>query len=410
MATPNYTISLTANQVGASSVSPGQCLVIDPTGTFYQLANSTNRGTRKSSGISLGTAPAYGATLMQTVGDCPTSVTGLAAGTASPLRVSTAGVLERIASPSASDDVVGYCETDGTAHLFFGGIVAALGGTAATMRSTANHRLTLTTSVPVTTSDVTGAPNLFLTPYTGNQIGLYYSAAWLVVDTAEVGLSLGTLTSGKNYDVFAYYTGSAVALELSAAWLNDLARTDALSTQDGIVVKGSDPTRRHVGTFRTTATTTTEDSQAKRFLWNRYNQVVRASKNTTETTDSWVYNTNTIRQSNGNTANQFEYVTGDATSLVRAEALTLCNIASGGGASPALIGVDSTTTNSAQIFGGTSTTNIAALRATYKGYPGLGYHFITWLEVGPGAGTTTFYGDAGLPLRDQAGIVGELLQ
>lgn len=406
MATPNYTISLTANQVGASSVSPGQCLVLDPTGTFYQLSNSTNRGTRKSSGISLGTAPAYGATLMQTVGDCPTSVTGLAAGTASPLRVSTTGVLERVASPSASDDVVGYCETDGTAHLFFGGIPSTI-SVAATMRSTANHRLTLTASVPVTTSDVTGATSLFLTPYTGNQIGLYYSAAWLVVDTVEVGLALGTLTSGKNYDVFAYYTGSAVALELSAAWLNDLARTDALGTQDGIVVKGSDPTRRHVGTLRTTATTTTEDSQAKRFLWNRYNQVRRATKNTTEGTNSWVYNTATIRQANANAANKFEYVTGDAASIVRAEALNITNISVGAGYVTAMIGVDSTTVNSAQKYGGASSTGVQPLRADYQGYPGLGYHAINWLEIGSGAGTNTFYGNAGTT-TNQAGITGEV--
>ena len=34
-------------------------------------------------------------------------------------------------------------------------------------------RLTLTTATPVTTSDVTGATTLYLTPYSHNCIGLY---------------------------------------------------------------------------------------------------------------------------------------------------------------------------------------------------------------------------------------------
>lgn len=52
--------------------------------------------------------------------------------------------------------------------------------------------------------------------------------------------------------------------------------TTLLGLQNGIPVLASDPTLRYVGTIRTTGTTTTEDSRAKRFVWNAYNQVERS--------------------------------------------------------------------------------------------------------------------------------------
>lgn len=210
MATPNYTISLAANQVGASSVSPGQCLVLDPTGTFYQLSNSTNRGTRKSSGISLGTAPAYGATLMQTVGDCPTSVTGLAAGTASPLRVSTAGVLERIASPSASDDVVGYCETDGTAHLLFGGIPSILGASVVTFAAVQTALAAADASISVNSQKITNLANGTASTDAAAFGQISWTTRW-ETDFADVVTYPSNTVFGSNgtYSITPSATGSA---------------------------------------------------------------------------------------------------------------------------------------------------------------------------------------------------------
>ena len=56
---------------------------------------------------------------MQVVGIVPASVTALGTGTATSVRVSSSGYLERVASPSASDEVVGTCDTDGTAYVSF---------------------------------------------------------------------------------------------------------------------------------------------------------------------------------------------------------------------------------------------------------------------------------------------------
>jgi hypothetical protein len=73
------------------------------------------------------------------------------------------------------------------------------------------------------------------------------------------------------------------------------------------------------------------------------------------------------------------------------------------------VGIDSTTTNSAIVYGGYTQNSgtVEELTALYKGYPGLGYHKLTWLECGHGAstGTTTWYSNS---TGYKSGMVGEL--
>src|SRR5437667_2558437 len=75
-------------------------------------------------------------------------------------------------------------------------------------------RLTLTSGTPITTSDVTGATNVYWTPYQGNRIALYDGAAWSAVTFTELTLALGTLVNGQAYDVFAYSNAGVATLEL----------------------------------------------------------------------------------------------------------------------------------------------------------------------------------------------------
>lgn len=263
----------------------------------------------------------------------------------------------------------------------------------------AEGRCTLSTGVAVTTADVTGAASIFYTPYIGSRIALYDgTGSWNVRTFTEKTLAIGTITSGKNYDVFAYDNAGVVALELSAAWTSDTARADALTTQDGILVKSGTITRRYVCTFRTTATTTTEDSARRRFLWNMYNR-----RPTTmfrqDPADNWTYTTATWRQANGGATNQLEVVTGqleDAIDITVSSVQSNSNIAN----SRAIgIGIGSTTTVS--LLG---TTGVFVNAATYDTQiiarlvtaPALGYSFYTWLEWSTANGTTTWYGDDGL--------------
>lgn len=271
-----------------------------------------------------------------------------------------------------------------------------------------NFRLTLTSGTPVTTSDVTGATTIYCTPYNGNRIALYDGTNWQLRSSAEFSLALGTLTSGKPYDVFCYDNAGVPTLEF-LVWTNDTTRATALVYQDGVLSKTGALTRRYMGTFYTTATTTTEDSAAKRFLWNYYNRVVRKAR-VAEATVSWNYTTNTLRQANANTANQLDFVRGVDEDAVRATVVVQVTNTTTNVTLIAAIGLDSTTALAADCFYPVTysgTLNyLVACNANYSGIPGLGRHTLVWLEQSSaGGGTTTWYGTG----NGKAGIEGSLL-
>jgi len=272
-------------------------------------------------------------------------------------------------------------------------------------RGICDFRLTLTTAVPVTTSDVTGATTIYCAPYKGNQIALYDGTAnWNIRASAEFSLALGTLTSGKPYDVFCYDNATVPTLEF-LVWTNDTTRATALTTQDGVLVKTGATTRRYLGTFYTTSTTQTEDYAAKRFLWNYYNRVDR-DLSFQMATDTWTYATDTLRAANNSAASSVSYVCGFAEDAIWAE--VKCTLGAGTGLAATLgIGVDSTTVNSAQTFS-EFTAGVALVveqNACYCGQPsGVGLHTITWLER-VRAGTVTFVGDNATPNNVQSGLI-----
>lgn len=266
-----------------------------------------------------------------------------------------------------------------------------------------DFRLTLTTGLPVTTADVTGATTIYCAPYKGNQIALYDGSAWNIRSSAQFSLALGTLTSGKPYDVFCYDNGGVPTLEFTV-WTNDTTRATALAYQDGVLVKSGTATRRYLGTFYTTATTTTEDSASKRYLWNYYHRVSRFLRRN-DSTATWTYATGSFRQANNAAANQVETVTGVAEDAVFFQARSTTSISASTAATAAGIGIDSTSTDSAT---NASTVNAVAgaafgmSMAEYRGVPAAGRHAFAWLEYG--AANVTFYGGA-----TTNGISGEVL-
>ena len=275
---------------------------------------------------------------------------------------------------------------------------------------TCDFRLTLTAGTPVTTADVTGAATIYASPYRGNQIALYDGARWNLRTSAEFSLALGTLSSGKPYDVFCYDNNGVPTLEF-LAWTNDTTRATALTKQDGVYVKTGALTRRYLGTFYTTSTTTTEDSLAKRYLWNYHHRVARLLK-VVESTDTWTYTTAAWRQANDAAGNQLEMVIGVSEDLVDAQVYTAgandtaANVDILGG-----IGVDSTTVNSAIVHPQQQATVIGRPQhntAIWSGYPGVGRHYLAWLEYSDATGTTTWRGDSGNSSISQCGIIGKV--
>ena len=253
--------------------------------------------------------------------------------------------------------------------------------------SLCNGRLTLETGVAISTSDQTGKTSVYFTPYFGNRISVFDGTRWKLYSFTELTLALGTLTSGKNYDVFIYDNSGTLTLELSAAWSSDTARTDALTTQDGIYVKSGATTRRYLGTIRTTSTTATEDSAQKRFLWNAYNRVNRIILKADATYHN--YTTTSWRAYNNDSTNNIQWVRGLAL-----EPMVLTVSGAIQSTASAYIGIsaeDDAGTNWDAESPAVSTSNNTILETSYqfRTFPGIGYHLRTLIEFG-GSGATQF--------------------
>jgi hypothetical protein len=273
---------------------------------------------------------------------------------------------------------------------------------------TSGFRLTMTSGTPVTTVDTVGS-TIYFTPFNHSQIVLSDGVSWRAYNSDEIAFA-PAMGVNSTYDIFAYYDPvlGVVALEVSAAWTSDTVRTDPVSRVNGVLVKTVDVTRRLVGTIRTDANGHFLDTVKQRFVWNAKNQVDRFLS-TTESTANWLYASATYRAAHGVTANSFEYVTGDVAALhVYVHALAIGNAA--GLIATTGVGVDSTTVNSAQIFGKTTETAGAgsdSTHADYQGYTAAGHHTITWLESA--SATITFFGTNGAPPWQTSGMNGKIL-
>ena len=118
----NYSIVWDAILSATSgTVIVGDVLVKEESGSaltgYFVKSTTANRGTRRSTGIAVTpgdvTNPAVN---IQVDGEVPASVTGLGAGLASWVRVSSAGRCERC-TPGSGDDLIGKCDVYGTLTL-----------------------------------------------------------------------------------------------------------------------------------------------------------------------------------------------------------------------------------------------------------------------------------------------------
>lgn len=257
-------------------------------------------------------------------------------------------------------------------------------------------RLTLTSGTPVTTSDVTGAGTIYYTPFKGNRITLYSASQtiWRVYELSEISIAVPA-TTDTVYDIFVYDNAGTVTLE-AVAWTDTTTRATDIAYQNGIAVKDGATNKKYVGSFQTTSVSgQTEDSVANRLLFNAYNRFYKPL-NIVDTTDSWNYTTETWRVfNNGTTTNLVRFVDGIGDDIINIQV-----IGSSSNATPATssvgIGVNSTSTNSAQIHGAISGSATSQQTAFYDGIGRVGANSIYPLEISQAAGTTTWYGDRGL--------------
>jgi hypothetical protein len=279
-------------------------------------------------------------------------------------------------------------------------------------------RLTLTTGLPVTTADVTGASatTLYYAPYGGcNQIDLFDGTTWARNAFAQISIAVPATTS-QMYDVFAYDNAGVVALELTA-WTNDTTRATALVAQNGVWVKTGVTTRLYLGSFRTTTVSgQTEDSQAKRFVYNYYNRV-RRSLMKTDTTANWSYTLATIRQARATATNQVEIVNGVAEDVISISVRVPTTNSTNRAAVLVTIGENSTTAGATGVVGGNNKAGVdgsnsayATLIAELVKVPPVGYSYYAWLEASEVAGTEVWYGGPLLAGGASSGLSGWVVQ
>ncbi len=261
-------------------------------------------------------------------------------------------------------------------------------------------RLTLSSTSSVTTSDTT-SDTLYLLPHNGSHVALHDGSDWNYHSFSSISATTSSLSTGKNYDVFAY-DESGVQLRLEA-WETDTARFVAtdITKHDGVWVKAGDPSLRYLGTVRTVTSSGVKfrDSAAERLVWNYSNRAARKMQRLTSSS-SWTYATNTWRQADGSSDNQVEFVIGVSEDEVVASLMAM-SAQTGTLRRASAIGLDSTTAPAADsTVGSNENTRTSTGGAQYNGYPGIGYHRLTWLERSEAAGTSTWYGDnSGLPTK-----------
>lgn len=180
-------------------------------------------------------------------------------------------------------------------------------------------------------------------------------------------------------------------------------RNTSLSIQNGMWCKTGDATRLYLGSFMTDSTTTTSSSLLDRLVMNFYNRVPLPVQIGNGGATSWNYTTATYRQINANVNARIAVLSCDpsagSTYGDNSVSLTAKGIASNSVGSTAValgVGIDTTITNSCQIYGDqTQSTFSSPITSWYNGGLTLGYHQLCALEIATASGTTTWKGTGG---------------
>lgn len=256
-------------------------------------------------------------------------------------------------------------------------------------------RLSLSSTAPLPTTDVTAATTLYYLPFRGDGVTLYDGTRWNRYTIPALGASIALPPAADtNYDVFAYQNAGVVTLEL-VAWSGATTRATSLTRTNGILRKTGDLTRKYLGTVRTTSVAgESSDSRYQRFCWNNYNRALRWLEKY-EATASWTYTTAAWRQANGDTANKVEFVTG---LLEDAISVTVAVDAANSSASVSVragVGYDSVAAvlgHSVTAAGPAGVAQTLALSVLLSA--AAGYHYLAWLEHSNATGTTTWYSNS----------------
>lgn len=299
-------------------------------------------------------------------------------------------------------------------------------------------RLTLTTAIPVLTSDVTAATTIFYTGYKHSYIRLYTGSSWITFIFSELSQTLADNTKSPAagavssvYDMFVWNDAGTLRCTRGPAWATAVTRGTGAGTTELVRVDGTwlnnvaitnGPAAQrgtYVGTIATSASGANGQLNMMFFpaaaaggsgnrldVWNMYNRVAVAST-CRDSTNTWAYTTATWRAANNNTANRITVVCGlneDAVSAVFSSQVfngTSNSVMRNG------IGLDSTTAwvgMPGVATGDGASTVIGAAVAIYSGLTGLGSHYYQEIEYATAVGSAVWHGDNNEPLNSQSGL------
>lgn len=322
---------------------------------------------------------------------------------------------------AVQEEIANTIESDGTALVK--GEWFQLRGVLALLLPAPGGRLTLSTGVPVTTSDVSGATTVYYTPYKHNRISVYDGTRWRFYSFAEMSQTLADATkspaaavASSNYDVFVWSDAGTLRATRGPAWTSDTARGGGAGTTELELFGGKWTNKNaitngpaahcglYVGTIRVDGSTQVNDAFVKRHVWNCYNRVPRGMAR--QDTSAWVYSSGVTRQANANAANQLDLVRGLDEDSVTAQVFGLAQSTDAGvsGGAAVGLGLDSTTAGVTGSIngGGFLVQNVYAPSfSRWEGLPGLGRHYLVWLETGVGAPYTSSFFASGAGIQAQ---------
>lgn len=312
----------------------------------------------------------------------------------------TGGSVTGITDLAVADGGTGASDAAGArTNLGLGSIATAL---ATNLQA---GRIYLASATPITLSTASSS-TVYFGPYNGQVIAIYNGTTWVPYTISEATLSLSGLSSGRNYDVFAYVNSGSLTFDLAPVWTNDTTRASAITKLSGIWVNTSSFTsviRGHsvsanqavlLGTIRTTGTSTTTGTATQMFIANARNRVpISLSKSAAGGTHS--YTSTSLRYWANDSTNRIEFVTPTSeyafTGIIRATML------SGAGEIQA----------TALTFDGFATTiaTVGSFNAVYIESSGAGtitqsvntpgFHFCPIAESGGGSVANNFYAGVG---------------
>lgn len=236
-----------------------------------------------------------------------------------------------------TNSILYVCTTTGDAA---GALWTAINASAATPAvPPPQGRLTLVSATPVIASDQASKTAVYYTPYNGNLIPIYNGSTFTPTTFAELTLTLVSSHAADTiYDVFVWSESGTVTIGTGPAWTTSTAGSGArgtgastteLTRVQGFLVNAVAMTTRNSSTTYSVGanlatyvgsilidgtegevTCHVSVGQSRQWaLWNAYNRrpiVLRM----TDSTASWTYSTNTIRQSGGDTGNTMAVFTG----------------------------------------------------------------------------------------------------